>query len=330
MAPQTGYLKEHEGVVPNSLGQLSSSPARLWSGYGQGCQSFFGDFGQVKASSTIQQLGSNGKEFTGTEQALQVAAHGFEKLNTAPFSIYPGDCKISVDPQKPSPIFSLQSPLSEYHNRFELGFGQPMVCANYPYMEQHYGILSAYAPQIPGRIMLPMSLTTDDGPIYVNAKQYHGIIRRRKIRAKAMMENRLAKTRKPYMHESRHLHAMRRPRGSGGRFLNTKALKNGKASMEPKKIEDMNLSDSTGSSQCSVVLQSENGALNSPNGGKGRGFSLSSSEVSSTFSRGLQLFQINHFGPSMQSLAEIIDGGGHGMVLPKWVAAADNCCDLCV
>ena len=91
MAPQTGYLKEHEGVVPNSLGQLSSSPARLWSGYGQGCQSFFGDFGQVKASSTIQQLGSNGKEFTGTEQALQVAAHGFEKLNTAPFSIYPGN-----------------------------------------------------------------------------------------------------------------------------------------------------------------------------------------------------------------------------------------------
>lgn len=47
-----------------------------------------------------------------------------------------------------------------------------------------------------GRVMLPMSLTTDDGPIYVNAKQYHGIIRRRQIRAKAMMENRLARTRK--------------------------------------------------------------------------------------------------------------------------------------
>lgn len=44
--------------------------------------------------------------------------------------------------------------------------------------------------------MLPMSLTSDDGPIYVNAKQYHGIIRRRQIRAKAMMENKLARTRK--------------------------------------------------------------------------------------------------------------------------------------
>ena len=47
-----------------------------------------------------------------------------------------------------------------------------------------------------GRRMLPLNMKTDDGPIYVNAKQYHGIIRRRQSRAKTVMENKLARARK--------------------------------------------------------------------------------------------------------------------------------------
>jgi nuclear transcription factor Y alpha len=75
----------------------------------------------------------------------------------------------------------------------------------------------------------------EEAPLYVNAKQFHRILKRRLARQKLEDALRLtSKGRKPYLHESRHNHAMRRPRGPGGRFLTADEV----AAMEKKGPED--------------------------------------------------------------------------------------------
>ncbi|MBA0692944.1 hypothetical protein Goari_010464 [Gossypium aridum] len=173
----------------------------------------------------------------------------------------------------------------------EHGLGQPMVCAKYPYlMDQGYGVFPTFGPQISVWSCYAAVELGYRGRTHIRKCQAVQWNRWRYL-AKAALETKVTKARK------RHLHAVRRPRGNGGRFLNTKSSNTGKDGMEMMKANEGQLSRLTGS-QISQVLQSDSGTINSykePNGG---GSTFSGSEVSS----------------SMYSRGD----------LSKWVAIADN------
>ncbi|KAF2308311.1 hypothetical protein GH714_039971 [Hevea brasiliensis] len=268
MAVKTLYFKEHEGIVHNPIGQLSSVPSMPWWNT-FGSQSSYGESCALFKPSLMEQPPICEDSLTAMKQARLGIEQGLVKGNMTQFTIFPGNCKTSGDGQKsPQTAISLQTSLPEYRAHIDQGYGQPMIYAKYPHVDQCYGLFSSYGPQI-----------------------------------------------LPYMHLSRHLHAMRRPRGTGGRFLNTKTSDNGIGEIEAKKDGGVKISQPTGS-QSSEVLQSDSGTLNSSKEANGGGSNLSGSEVTSTYTRrDLDHFSINHLASPVQSFSVMMDSG-HNNVMP--------------
>jgi len=89
---------------------------------------------------------------------------------------------------------------------------------------------------IPTIQRLPISAGAElleEEPLYVNAKQYHRILKRRQARARLEAEGKIPKERKKYLHESRHRHAMNRVRGEGGRYTRHDIVEPGLPQMHP-------------------------------------------------------------------------------------------------
>ncbi|WVZ66658.1 hypothetical protein U9M48_015848 [Paspalum notatum var. saurae] len=192
-----------------------------------------------------------------------------------------------------------------------------------PYTAGAYygGVLTGYAPHAivhpqqndstNAPVMLPIEPAAEE-PIYVNAKQYHAILRRRQTRAKLEAQNKLVKGRKvipndflipddglPYLHESRHRHAMKRARGSGGRFLNTKQLE-----------EQNQQHQASSGSGCSKVIGNSISSQTVPT------CSLSSNAAGAPMAnQDRSCFPSVGFRPTMNCNAQ--SGGGSKLALPQ-------------
>ncbi|XP_016441195.1 nuclear transcription factor Y subunit A-3 isoform X1 [Nicotiana tabacum] len=233
----------------------------------------------------FQDQDSSSTQSTG-QSCPEVATEGESKIYGK--SNMPFQAGYSKSIEKPDEAQSESTLSSHEHDCTYQGNHKQIAYAPFAYSDPYcHGLLASYGqcssvyPQMLGpisaRVPLPLDYQQDE-PIFVNAKQYQAILRRREYRAKLEAQNKLSKGRKPYLHESRHRHALNRARGPGGRFLNMKkllesgspdvtnvqgtpvsnALQLNRQIMEPKVHQSKNFQESYSTPTCSGISNGSN------------------------------------------------------------------------
>lgn len=232
-------------------------------------------------------------------------------------SVHGESCEKRVEGQSQmKPVFFMANP-DVVFNPSQVDYGHSVTHVAYPYADPyHGGLVAAYGPHAviqpqlvgiaPTRVPLPFDIA-EDGPIFVNAKQYHGILRRRQSRAKMEAQNKLVKARKPYLHESRHLHALNRVRGSGGRFLSTKKLQ------EPDSTSNAGCHSVSGSGHFHQKGDTTEYEVHQSDTGKFVASTTSSSDVTSVSNSDVLFRQPEHrFSGMSPHMGGAMPGGGGG------------------
>mmetsp|Transcript_11147 Transcript_11147/g.11169 ORF Transcript_11147/g.11169 Transcript_11147/m.11169 type:complete len:192 (+) Transcript_11147:46-621(+) len=135
-------------------------------------------------------------------------------------------------------------------------FNAPQVPLSTPPLPYEY----PQPPSTANRNQVEITTTASKNSLFVNPKQYERILKRRVARSKleGKMKPGEPGGRREYLHESRHNHACRRPRGPGGRFLTKADLEKMAQDAENNQQGEKQISDDDDEQSTPAVVENIN------------------------------------------------------------------------